>query len=464
MTSPSFQVGQLTPTLVFSPSPNSQSYGTAIAAGSLNATASYNSQPVQGTFAYSTTINGVANSPLTASTVLPAGNYTLAASFTPTGASAGLYVSGGSIAAAYTVNQAAQLNLTVTGPQSLTYGTTATVTATGGSGTGALSFSVGTSTGCALSGTTLSVINASGTCSLTATKLADSDYNQATSAAFPVSLVKANQAALAVTGPSSLTYGTTTTVTASGGSGTGALSFSAGTSTGCALSGTTLSVMNASGTCSLIATKLADSNYNQATSAAFSVSLVKGSPTVTFTNAPTSAAYNSTFPVATTTTDTGNTPTITGTAGVCTVSGNTVTMISGTGACTLTATWAADNNYDGAALHQYATATKIAPTVTFTGAPSSAAYGTTFPVATTTTDTGNTPTITGTAGVCTVSGNTVTMISGTGTCSLTATWAADNNYNGASLPQTAPMHRRLRKPSPSTPPRPRAPSISRASR
>jgi hypothetical protein len=79
-----------------------------------------------------------------------------------------------------------------------------------------------------------------------------------------------------VTGPSSVTFGTTGTAAASGGSGTGALTFSAGASTGCSVSGTSVSVINAnaSGTCSLTATKAGDANYNQATSSSFTVTLL----------------------------------------------------------------------------------------------------------------------------------------------------------------------------------------------
>jgi hypothetical protein len=94
---------------------------------------------------------------------------------------------------------------------------------------------------------------------------------------------KATQATLAVTAPASVTYGTTGTATASGGSGTGAVSFST-TGTGCSVSGTTVSVSNASGTCSLTTTKAADANYLSATSAAFPVTLIKALVAVTFSN------------------------------------------------------------------------------------------------------------------------------------------------------------------------------------
>jgi hypothetical protein len=109
-------------------------------------------------------------------------------------------------------------------------------------------------------------------------------------------------------------------------------------------------------------------------------------------------------------------------------------MTSGTGACSLTATWVADSNYNGATAMQSTTASKIAPTVTFTGAPPSAAYNSHFTVATTT-NASTTATITG-SGACSNSGTAITMTIGTGACSLTATWVADSNYNGATATQS----------------------------
>jgi hypothetical protein len=155
-------------------------------------------------------------------------------------------------------------------------------------------------------------------------------------------------------------------------------------------------------------------------------------PTVSFTGVPASAAYGATFSVAATT-NASTTAVITA-SGACSITGNTVTMTSGTGTCSLTANWAADANYSAASLSQSTAATKIAPTVSFTGAPASAAYGATFNVAATT-NASTTAVITA-SGICSITGNTVTMTSGTGTCSLTANWAADANYTAASLSQS----------------------------
>jgi FtsP/CotA-like multicopper oxidase with cupredoxin domain len=170
-------------------------------------------------------------------------------------------------------------------------------------------------------------------------------------------------------------------------------------------------------------------------------------PTVTFTGAPASAAYNSSF-VVTATTNSSSIPTITGTPGVCSVgavSGTaasasaTVTMTSGTGTCSVTANWLADSFFAGTSATQTTLATLATPVVTFTGAPANAAYLSTFTV-TATTSAGVAPSVTGNT-VCsagTVSGTSpatapITMNSGTGTCTLTANWLATTNYAAASL-------------------------------
>ncbi len=155
-------------------------------------------------------------------------------------------------------------------------------------------------------------------------------------------------------------------------------------------------------------------------------------PTITFTGAPATAAYQSTFNVSATT-NASTTAVITAT-GACMISEDTVTMTSGTGTCNLLATWAADSTYMSASATQSTTAQQETPAVTFTGAPGSAVYQSTFNVSATT-NASTTAVITAT-GACMISGNTVTMTSGTGTCNLLATWAADSNYLAASATQS----------------------------
>ncbi len=73
---------------------------------------------------------------------------------------------------------------------------------------------------------------------------------------------KADQAALVLSVPASITYGNTGDASTTGGSGTGALTFSDGASSGCSVNATTgvISVNNASGTCSISASKAGDDN------------------------------------------------------------------------------------------------------------------------------------------------------------------------------------------------------------
>jgi microsomal dipeptidase-like Zn-dependent dipeptidase len=159
---------------------------------------------------------------------------------------------------------------------------------------------------------------------------------------------------------------------------------------------------------------------------------VANSASVTFTGAPASAAYGSSFTVSATT-NASTTPVITAT-GACAIAGNVVTMTSGTGTCQMTAAWAADANYPAASATQTTSALTATPTVTFTGAPASAANGASFTVSATTN--ASTAAVITAAGACSIAGHTVTMTSGTGTCQLTATWAADSNYSAASATQT----------------------------
>src|SRR5438445_6951631 len=109
-------------------------------------------------------------------------------------------------------------------------------------------------------------------------------------------------------------------------------------------------------------------------------------------------------------------------------------MTSGTASCTSTVTWAADDNYTAATRSQTTTAEKITPTVTFTGVPPSAAYQSAFTVASSTNSSAS-PVYTS-GGVCSNLSTVYTMTSGTGSCTATVTWAADDNYTGATRSQT----------------------------
>ena len=331
-----------------------------------------------------------------------------------------------------TVQKANQTAVTVTGPLSVTYGTIGAATASGGSGTGALSFSAGSSTGCSITGSnTVNVTNASGTCLITATMAADSNYNSSTSTLFNVTLVKANQTAVTVNGPASVTYGTTGTATASGGSGTGALSFSAGSSTGCSITGTnTVNVTNASGTCSITATMAADSNYNSSTSTLFNLTLVKANQAAVTATGPLSVTYGTT---GTATASGGSgTGTLTFSAGSstgCSVTGaNTVNVANASGPCAITATKAADNNYNISNMSAPFTVTlvKATPTITFGAAPA-ATYPGSFTVSAATNSDGalNYSVVTG---QCALASGATFNTTAAGSCTIQASTPITSNF------------------------------------
>jgi hypothetical protein len=107
-------------------------------------------------------------------------------------------------------------------------------------------------------------------------------------------------------------------------------------------------------------------------------------PTVTFTGAPASAAYLSTFTV-TATANASTTATIASSGG-CSIGGNVVTMTSAAGTCQLTANWAADQNFLAASATQSTTATKAAATVNLNTASLSQTYNGTAKSVTATTN------------------------------------------------------------------------------
>ena len=270
----------------------------------------------------------------------------------------------------------------------------------------------------------IGIVLGAGTQSLSVTFTPNDTVNYATAEAINSVVVNNATPSISWAMPASITYGTTI-----GATQLNATSPVAGTFTYTPAAGTLLGA--GSQKLSVTFTPTDSSNYTAAT-ASVTLTVNQATPILTFTGAPATAPYGSTFNVAANSNDTGNTPVIIA-GGACSISGNTVTMSSGTGTCSLTANWAMDSNYTSASLMQSTSASKITPTVSFTGAPTSAPYNSKFTVASST-NASTAASITA-SGACLILGNTVTMTNGTGTCSLTANWAADNNYASASLTQ-----------------------------
>jgi hypothetical protein len=166
---------------------------------------------------------------------------------------------------------------------SMNVGSTLTLSTSGGSGTGAVTYSVTSagSAGCSLAGAVLSSTSA-GTCTVSATKAADATYASATTGPVTVTVSKLTQAALSFVSTSTM-LGSNLTLSTAGGSGSGSVTFSltSAGSGGCSLSGAVLSA-SSTGSCTVTATKAADATYNSASTGAVTIT-ISAVPTTTTT-------------------------------------------------------------------------------------------------------------------------------------------------------------------------------------
>ena len=196
----------------------------------------------------------------------------------------------------------------------------------------------------------------------------------------------------------------------------------------CTISGGTVTMTSGTGTCTLTASQAGNATFSAAPNVVRTVTATLASQTITFAAPPSPAAYNTTFSASAT--STSLLPVTITPSGVCTISGGTVTMTSGTGTCTLTASQAGNTNFSAATnLVRTVTAALASQTITFTGAPASAAFGSSF-VVNASASSGLAVTVTS-SGACSNSGTTVTMTASSGTCSLTASQAGNTNFSAA---------------------------------
>jgi hypothetical protein len=206
-----------------------------------------------------------------------------------TGANAGNYqlptISGSPVV---TITQATQAAITFTSALTTIFGQNITISATGGSGTGALTFA--TSSGaCQVASSILTPVSA-GSCVVVATRAADTNYTAQT-ASQTVSIAYADQAAVSMTSATTVVYGSTLTLGAQGGSGTGAYEF-AKVSGNCTLAGAVITPTSV-GNCVVKARRAGDSGYNiSAWSADVTITITPKSLTVVVTPFPASREYN----------------------------------------------------------------------------------------------------------------------------------------------------------------------------
>ncbi|MGA8538570.1 MAG: Ig-like domain-containing protein, partial [Terriglobales bacterium] len=285
---------------------------------------------------------------------------------------------------------------------------------------------------CSNASATYIMTSSTGTCSVIADQGGDNNYLPAPTVMQTVAATMADQRISFPTVPTQ-TYGAgplTLNATASSG-----LAISYGVTSGPAsVNGDTLTISGA-GSVTVQASQFGDAYYLVARPVWQTFTVDQASQTITFTqSAPAQAPYNGSFTVAATASS-GDSVSFSS-SGACTNAGSTFTMTNSTGTCTVTASQSGDTNYLAAPIiTQTTTAEKAVQIVTFTGAPATAPYQSSFAVAATT-NSGIAPTIT-TSGVCSISGTIVSITSGTGVCTMTAKWAVNANYLAAA---TATQH------------------------
>jgi len=182
-----------------------------------------------------------------------------------------------------------QAALRVDSPSSGTNAEKLIPTASGGSGSGSLTFTA-SGTACSMGSAgdvgKLLITAGSGTCEITAHKAGDANYNDVDSSSATVTISKSAQAALTALTPGSGVYGEKLIPTASGGSGSGSLTFTA-SGTACSM-GTAgdagkLLITAGSGTCDITAHKADDATYSAVDSSPKAVTITKRAATVGFT-------------------------------------------------------------------------------------------------------------------------------------------------------------------------------------
>ena len=341
-----------------------------------------------------------------------------------------------------TIGKADQTALTVTST-SVNYNATATtlpLVTSGGLGSGAVTYTgtAGTA-GCSATGATLMATSA-GTCTVTATKAADTDYNATSSVATTITVNTIAQAALVVSSVAVNYDATDTTLplTTTGGSGTGAVTYTgtAGTA-GCSVTGTTLTAASA-GTCTVTAMKAASTDYTAVSSVATTVTvspIAQAELTVTST----AGTYNTPLTLATSGGSGSGALSYADTAGSagCSITGD-VLIAANAGTCTVTATMAASTDYT--ATSSPATTITIAKidqaplTITSTSGTINTALAL---GATGGSDGGSVTYVLNAAGSanCSLTSGVVSAPTA-GTCTVTATMAANTDYNAVSSPQT----------------------------
>lgn len=356
------------------------------------------------------------------------------------------YSAAPTVAQSFAVARAAQtISFTSTAPaNAVVAGATYTVAASGGASGSSVVFSIDAASNgaCTITGAVVSFAHV-GTCVIDANQAGNANYLPAGQVQQSVAVGKGAQAiSITSTLPSSAKVGGSYVPAATANSGlTVAITLDAA-STGCTLSGGTVSFAGA-GTCKVDFNQSGNSDYTAAGQMQQSFDITRIDQTIQGFTVPSSAVYvtgGTGTGSASATASSGLTVTFTSsTPAVCTVSGTTITYVAA-GTCTISAAQAGNFQYNAAPAVTPLSFT-IAPasqTIAFTSTkPSAATVGTTYTAAATASSGLTVAFSSGSTSICTSSGTngaTFTFV-GVGTCIVNADQAGNGNYNAAARVQ-----------------------------
>lgn len=324
--------------------------------------------------------------------------------------------------------------ITFSAPATQTAGVPLSTAPTASSGLG-VSLVSSTTPVCTVSGSGPFTVNlvTSGTCTLTASQSGDANYHAATSVTHSFQVNKATQSITAAANPTSIAFGASSTVSVSGGSGSGSVGYtvdgaSASICSVNATSGlvTTLGV----GTCKINAVKAADTQFEEA-SASASITIFDNVPPV-LSGCPGNLSVKATSVsgavvswTAPTATDNVNgavtplgsaTPGSTFPIGVTPVTYNATDGSGNTSSCTFDVSVG-----------------KMDGSITALATPSSINFGQTSSIGVSGTGTGalTYSVAPASAGICSVSGAGLVSTLGVGSCTINVVRAADAHYTEA---------------------------------
>lgn len=248
------------------------------------------------------------------------------------------------------INRVAQAALSVSST-SATYGQALSLTTSGGSGTGSVSWTVVSGT-CTVSGAVLTPGDAGSSCVVRATKAQDVNFFVSNTANTSITINKASQTGFAITSAPSFTTGQSLSLAASGGQSGGSITWQM-TSGACSLSGLTVTASRGGITCTVEATRIGSSNYFAA-SDTMVLTVNKVEQQLTFSSTPPSTAMVGSSYTVSAASNASLAPTVSiagSSAQVCSISAGVVTFNSA-GICIINVSQAGTDTYAATSVSQ----------------------------------------------------------------------------------------------------------------